>query len=610
MFTAMFCNRLIAPSGCFISRDHACLAVVLLFGMTGSIFQIPAHAVDASPSATIRGLHFHRDSPSGARLEVTLDKPEVETECQQKDHELFITLKQATLPSHLAERQDVTNFATPVRSIEASARPPDTHLTVTLDSDDKIHCRHRHDDRHLTIHLENAADAKRHHRQAADAHDKRERKDDRLSLSFHKVDTSAALQKLADFAGINMVLSDQIDGTLTLQLKDVPWQQALETILESRGLGQSRRDGVLVIAPLEDIARQRQAHELARTTRDDYAPLHSRILQINYSRADTMARLLTSQSQQARQAPETETGESVDTASLPDQSLLSERGHVSVDERTNSLLVTDTRRRLARIKTLIKRLDVPIRQVLIKSRIVIAQRDFTRSLGVSQSVVGHSGQDGRGNPGNKSGGYSVQLPAANASGFLGTNIITDSFNLSLQLSAMEANNQGEIISSPKLITADGQPATIEQGQEIPYQRGTRGSNLGTSIEFKKAVLSLEATPKITPDDHVIMDLKVTQDSIGQQVPTAEGGSVPSIDTRHLTSQVVVKDGETVVLGGVFEQTNQNEVRSVPYISRIPVLGALFRARTRHKGKRELLIFVTPEIQHSADHRDSSDASDS
>ncbi|HET7314872.1 type IV pilus secretin PilQ, partial [Salinisphaera sp.] len=404
-------------------------------------------------------------------------------------------------------------------------------------------------------------------------------------------------------------VSDSVSGTVALQLDDVPWDQALDIILNSKSLGMTRNNNVITVAPLAEIANRQRAKAAARAASIELAPLHSEIIQINYARAADIAQILksntaTSPSSRSIAVPGTPApaniGGSDDTPSL-----LSPRGHVTVDDRTNSLLVTDTREKLDQVRSLINQLDIPVRQVLIQSRIVIANRDFTRNLGVSQTGVDNSrlnnALDAQ-NSGSLSsaynannGGYSVSLPATNATSLLSTSIITDTFSLNLELSAMESENNGEIISSPRIITADGQEANIEQGREIPYQSGTSGSDQGTSIEFKKAVLSLNVTPKITPNKKVIMNLNVTQDSVGDYVPTAEGGSVPSIDTRSLTTQVLVDNGDTVVLGGIFEQTNRDATDGVPYISKIPLLGALFRGHSRQRDKQELLIFVTPRI---------------
>lgn len=550
-------------------HGHRGKAGLLWLGLCWSL-----SAQAGTPSAaTLEHVDFQRTGPATGELSLRLDRPGRPLQIQKQGRRLLIKLAQARPGSKVARTLDVSDFATPADILQIRSRGADTEL-ILQGRQDMAYSTHRQGRRHrVTIRPADKSPTK------STEQTSRQPAAKRISLSFQDIPTPRALQILADFADVNIVVAANVEGSLALQLRDVPWDQALEIILDSQGLGKTRNGDVIMVAPLEDIITQQRQRELARLTGVEYAPLHSRILQLNYSRARDMAQVLKKQARQANSEEE--------TAEADSPALLSARGHVTVDERTNSLLITDTQDKLAEIQRLIRRLDIPIRQVLIKSRIVVAQREFSRNLGVSQELVGRSGSH--------AGGYAIRLPAANATSVLGTSIIGDNLNLSLQLSAMEAENKGEIISSPRLITADGQLASIEQGQEIPYQQGTRGSNRGTSIEFKKAVLSLEVTPKITPDGHVIMALKVTQDSIGQYVPTAEGGVVPSIDTRSLDTRVLVNDGDTVVLGGIFEENHSHEEQRVPILGHIPLLGTLFSGTARQRGKKELLIFVTPEI---------------
>lgn len=553
--------------GCHGRRSRTCLLWL------GLCMAISAQAEIKGLTATLEHIDFQRTGPDTGELSLRLDHPDSQLQIKKQGRRLVIRLVHTRPGSKVARILDVSDFATPVETLQTRRRGTDTYLT--LQGQQKFAYSTRQEGRRHLVTISPVTEATAEHTEQTT----RQPAAKRISLSFQDIPTPRALQILADFAEVNMVVADNVDGSLALKLRDVPWDQALEIMLDSQGLGMTRNGDVIMVAPLEEIIAQQRQRELARMTSVEYAPLHSRILQINYSRAQDMADVLKTQARQARQE-----GQADETGS---PSLLSARGHVTVDKRTNSLLITDTREKLAEIQRLIRRLDIPIRQVLIKSRIVVAKREFSRNLGVSQELVGQSGSH--------SGGYSIRLPAANATSVLGTSIISDTLNLNLQLSAMEADNKGEIISSPRLITADGQLASIEQGQEIPYQQGTRGSNRGTSIEFKKAVLSLEVTPQITPDGHVIMALRVTQDSIGQYVPTAEGGVVPSIDTRSLDTRVLVNDGDTVVLGGIFEENQSHEEQRVPILGHIPLLGTLFSGTSRQRGKKELLIFVTPEI---------------
>ncbi|MES1935314.1 type IV pilus secretin PilQ [Salinisphaera hydrothermalis] len=561
----------------------------------------------SGPASAIRNIDFRRGDDGAGRIEITLNGSNAPVDVSRDDNKIVARLSGISLPDRLARRLDVTDFATPVRTIDAMSRGGNTRIVITPRANAQFQRLAYQTGNHLYIELQPLTDAQK--KQRDQAHPQYNGK--KISLSFQNIDIRSVLQIIADVANVNMVVSDSVSGTIALQLQDVPWDQALDIILNAKGLGMTRTNNVITVAPLTEIANREKAKAAAREATNDLAPLHSEIIQINYARASDIANIL--QSDTASRATPGGSGGASGAAATPvaaggagnDQSLLSPRGHVTVDDRTNSLLVTDTREKLDQIRSLIDRLDIPVRQVLIESRIVIANRDFTRNLGVSQTGVDNShlnnalnaqssGSLGSAYNANNSG-YSVSLPATNATSLLATSIITDTFSLNLELSAMESENNGEIISSPRVITADGQEANIEQGQEIPYQSGTTGSNQGTSVQFKKAVLSLNVTPKITPNKKVIMNLKVTQDSVGKYVPTAEGGSVPSIDTRSLTTQVLVDNGDTVVLGGIFEQTNRDTTNGVPFVSKIPLLGSLFKGHSRQRDKQELLIFVTPKI---------------
>lgn len=569
----------------------------------------------SGPASAIKNIDFRRGDQGAGRIEITLNGTNAPVDITRDDSKIVARLPGIQLPSRLAKRLDVTDFATPVRTIDAMSRGNGTRLVITPKQGAQFQRLAYQTGNHLNIELQPLTKAEK--KQQDQAHPQYNGK--KISLSFQNINIRSVLQIIADVANVNMVVSDSVSGTIALQLDDVPWDQALDIILNAKGLGMTRTNNVITVAPLTEIAKREKAKAAARAATNELAPLHSEIIQINYAQASNIANVLKSDT-----AKGTTRGQSSGaTANTPanssgsgtDQSLLSPRGHVTVDDRTNSLLVTDTREKLDQIRSLINRLDIPVRQVLIESRIVVANRDFTRNLGVSQTGVDNSKLNnalsaqgsGSQNSGSQSSGslgsaydannsgYSVSLPATSPTSLLATSIISDTFSLNLKLSAMESENNGEIISSPRVITADGQEANIEQGREIPYQSGSVGSNAGTSVQFKKAVLSLNVTPKITPNKKVIMNLKVTQDSVGAYVPTSQGGSVPSIDTRSLTTQVLVDNGDTVVLGGIFEQTKSDQTQGVPFVSKIPLLGALFKNHSRDRNKRELLIFVTPKI---------------
>jgi type IV pilus assembly protein PilQ len=412
------------------------------------------------------------------------------------------------------------------------------------------------------------------------------------------VDVRALLQIIADVAGTNMVVSDGVRGNVAMRLQNVPWDQALDIILRTKGLGMRQQGNVMLVAPLEEIAAREKIELESQIQKIDLSPLRSELIQINYARADEIARLVKSGS----------------------SSILSERGQVNVDERTNTLIVLDTREKITEVRDLIARLDIPVRQVLIESRIVIARDDYRKEIGSRFGVTAVAEQGSNGlvtTSGNQIAtdqivndfltpptGFPVTLPASSLdrynvnlptpggrSGSLALAILGADFLIDLELSALQEEGRGEIISTPRVITANGKKAFVEQGREIPYLEAS--SSGATSISFKKAVLSLTVTPQITPDNRILMDLDVTNDAQGQNVALGLG-TAPAIDTRRLSTQVLVKTGDTVVLGGVFEQTTSDDRSKVPLLGDIPLIGRLFSNDRRNNSKRELLIFVTPK----------------
>jgi type IV pilus assembly protein PilQ len=416
---------------------------------------------------------------------------------------------------------------------------------------------------------------------------------ERLSLNFQDIEVRSVLQLIADFTNLNMVVSDAVSGNLTLRLKNVPWDQALDIILKTKGLGKRVNGNVIYVAPSEEIAAREKLELEAQQQVQELAPLRSEFIQVNYARAGDLAELFKSS----------------------DNSLLSERGNVTVDERTNNLLVQDTALKLDEIRRLVERLDVPVKQVLIESRIVVATDDFSKSLGVRFGVTNIDDDfDGRdGNIGVVSGGLNatndaingddlelndrlnVNLPAAGSTGSIGLALakLPLGLLLELELSAAQAESRAEVISTPRVIASNQTTARIEQGTEIPFQSAT--SSGATDVEFKKAVLSLEVTPQITPDDRVSMKLVVTNDSVGEQVPSGFGGFIPSIDTNEVETDVLVDNGQTIVLGGVYQQDKSNSISRVPFFGDLPFVGVLFRNTATENNKSELLVFITPKI---------------
>jgi type IV pilus assembly protein PilQ len=426
-----------------------------------------------------------------------------------------------------------------------------------------------------------------------------------MTMNFQDIDTRALLQLLADTSGQNIVVSDSVHGSVTLRLQNVPWDQALDIVLRTKGLDKRQDGNVIIVAPADEISAREKAELAARKDLQELEPLRSEYLQVNYAKAADMAGLIKS------------TG----------RSLLSPRGNVSVDARTNTLLLQDTADRLEDIRRLVSTLDIPVRQVRIESRLVIVNNDFQRELG---AVLGFTGVGKNGNNGlvtttgtaagvdtivssaigNLAGGggstapvsvpnattrYNVNLPAASPAGSIALGLLGSDYLLDLELSAAQTETRADVISSPSVITSNQKQATILQGTEIPYQESA--SSGATSIQFKDAVLSLQVTPQITPDNRIILDLDVKKDTVGTVVVASGGVNVPSIDTQEITTQVLVSDGQTLVLGGILQTNHRVDETKVPYLGDIPVLGNLFKTTTKTNDKDELLIFVTPKILH-------------
>jgi type IV pilus assembly protein PilQ len=440
---------------------------------------------------------------------------------------------------------------------------------------------------------------------------------EKLSLNFQDIETRAVLQLLADASGQNIVVSDTVTGSVTLRLQSVPWDQALDIVMRTKGLDKRQDGNVILVAPADELAAREKADLSAKKDILELAPIRTEFLQMNYAKASDIAALLKSGSGGG-------TG-----GGGGSNSMLSSRGSVSVDERTNTLLLADTSDKINEVRKLVATLDIPIKQVLIEARIVIVNDDFERDLGVRtgltsinkngndglfmssgtaaatdvglSSAISNLGSNGTVFPvGVPTGAtapsrYNVNLPVANPAGSLAFMVLGSDYIVDLELSAAQAEGRGEIVSSPRIITSNQREATVEAGTEIPYQQAAGGAGGGTTIEFKKAVLALKVKPLITPDNNIILDLVVSKDSVGTVIVTSGGVNVPSIDTRTLTTQVLVGDGQTVVLGGIFESEQRDTTKKVPMLGDIPVFGYLFKNKTKVNNKNELLIFVTPKI---------------
>lgn len=529
----------------------------------------------------IKNIDFRRGKGGEARIIVSLSDPSTPVNMSQQGKNIVLDFMNTNLPERLERRLDVTDFGTPVNSIDTYAKGDNVRMVIKPSSGQYDQLAYQSDDVY-TVEVKPLTPKEKK------AREKQQYTGQRLSLNFQNIEVRAVLQLLADFTGLNMVVSDSVKGNITLRLKNVPWDQALDIILKTKGLAMRRTGNVILVAPSQELAAREKLELEAKQQIQELAPLRTEWFQINYAKATDLAKLI-----KAKQ-----------------NSLLSKRGNITLDERTNTLMVRDTAEQLDAIRKLIARLDIPVRQVLIQSRIVIATDDFSRDLGVKFGLSGSNYYNNNQNRIVVGGTNSPDTSLDPGSSFTnGSNLIVDlgvadasaarlglavgkigNSLLTLELSAMQAEGRGEIVSSPRVITANQKEALIEQGVEIPYQQAT--SSGATSVQFKKAVLSLKVTPQITPDDRVILDLGINKDDADF---TRAVQGVPPINTRAINTQVLVDNGETVVLGGVYEHTKQYQTTRVPFFGDLPVVGHLFRRNSHSNSKSELLVFITPKI---------------
>jgi type IV pilus assembly protein PilQ len=548
----------------------------------------------AAVERAIRTIDFRRGADGTGRVIVQLSDPRTPVNVRQEANQVVVDFAGTVMPKNLMRRYDVMDFATPVQTVDALRVEGSSRLVISAQGD--FEQLAYQSDNQYTIEIKPSL-------KHAAADEKKEYTGERLTLNFQDIDVRSVLQLLADTSGQNIVVSDSVTGNLTLRLQNVPWDQALDIVLRTKGLDKRRQDNVIIIGPTEELASREKAELAAHKEVQELSPTHTEFMQVNYAKVVDLAKL-------------------IKTTNTKD-SMLSPRGTLSIDERTNTLLVQDTADKLADIRRLVQTLDVPVKQVLIEARIVIVSDTFERDLGARLGVTGFT-TAGPGSLITVSGSnlgtdsmlssafpasttqpsgfvnfptldnrYQVNLPAAHTNGSIGLSVLSGRHVLDLELSAAQNEGKSETISSPRIITANQKQATIMQGVEIPYQESA--SSGATTTQFKNAVLSLKVTPLITPDNRVVLDLDVADDSVGQQVTSATGGSVPSIDTREIITQVLVNDGQTVVLGGILDTTKTKSANKVPWLGDIPVLGNLFKSTTNINNKTELLIFITPKI---------------
>lgn len=548
----------------------------------------PARPAVAEGPRSLRGVDFRRGSEGEGRVVVDLTDPNTSVDIRQQGSQIVVDFLNTSLPESLRRRLDVSDFGTPVALVSAVQQGANVRMTIEPRGLWEQNA-YQSDTRFVVEVKPVKEDPTRLFQGTRQGY-----QGERLSLNFQNVDVRSLLQVIADFTNLNIITSDSVQGSITLRLKDVPWDQALDIILQSKGLDMRKNGNVLIVAPREELATKEKLELEARNQLADLEPTRTENFVVNYQKAEDVRKLLTDDKQR----------------------ILSKRGSVVVDPRTNQLFVQDTTARLEEIRRLLQKIDVPVPQVLIEARIVEADDSFSQNLGVrfgfaritnrSWVNAGAGSTFGPGGAGaNPLNAISingttinnpnfVNLPAGPIGGFnAGTFALTLNNSsvtslLNLELSALEADGRGKIVSSPRVVTADKVKAVIEQGTEIPYQQAT--SSGATSVSFRKATLKLEVTPQITPEGAIFLDVKVNKDSRGQD--TASG---PAIDTKNVQTQVLVENGGTVVLGGIYEQLERTTITKVPVLGDVPVLGALFRNRQRTSDRSELLIFITPRV---------------
>ena len=562
-----------------------------------------SEAAPGTVRQNIRDVDFRRGNAGEGRVIVDLSSANIGIDIRMQGRTILIDFLNTSVPKNLMRRLDVGDFGTPVRFVDAFEQGGSARMVVEprgiweysayqTDTQFILEVKPVKEDPNKLVQSSNPGYA-----------------GEKLSLNFQNVEVRAVLQVIADFTGLNIITSDTVGGNLTLRLKDVPWDQALDIILQSKGLSKRKNGNVVLIAPTDELAAKEKLALEANAQISDLEPVRTESFALSYAKADDLKKLLSDK----------------------DQRILSKRGSATVDERTNTLFVQDTGNRLEEARRLIQQLDVPVRQVMIEARIVIADDKWGRQLGArfgTQSAFASGNRNygvsgtlvdtanplsnnpisrgssqlaspvqpvsgvGLGLPiGGQPEQLNVNLPVAGAAGQLALSILNlGSGNLvNIELSALEADNRGKVVSSPRVITADKKKAIISQGEQIPYQ--TAAASGATTIAFRDAVLELSVTPRITPDDKIIMDLEVKKDSVGSRI--VQG--TPSIDTKRVNTQVLCDNGDTIVLGGIFEQTTRTTVEKVPVLGDIPFVGYLFKRTSRQDDKTELLIFVTPKI---------------
>lgn len=561
---------------------------------------------DTGKDASIADLDFRRGDKGEGRLIIRLNDSELASNVYVEGSRINVEFEGGSLPQQLQRRYDVTDFATPVQLVDVTADERGAKFSIQAAGDYDYLAYQADGEYVVSVKPLTQREIEAKKREFAYVGEK-------LSLNFQNIEVRSVLQIIADFTELNLVASDTVGGNITLRLKDVPWDQALDLVLKTKGLDKRQVGNVLMVAPAAEIAQREREQIEAQKQVEELAPLQTEYIRVRYADAGEIFKLF--------KPPKTLEEQDNATASI-----LSPRGSVIVDDRTNSLLVTETAEKLEQFRDIVRLIDVPRRQVQIESRIVQASTGFDEALGVrwggsyaKDRIVANSdiannaanisslaeynnelaqaaasgGDPSSVSPPEITNGLISDLGVAGPTGSLAIGFIGNNGFLDLELSALESQGGGEVVAQPKIITGDKEPGIIKSGTEIPYQEA--GGDGTTTIAFKEAVLKLEVTPTITPDDRVMMELVISQDSVGAPVQTGQGTQLPTIDTTELQTRVLVGNGETIVLGGVYSTLDTRAVSKVPILGDIPYIGRMFKRTTRTEERRETLIFITPKI---------------
>ena len=559
--------------------------MVLIFGglLSAATFAL------SNQESIVEAVDFSVDAKGEARITVSFTSPAVAIDITEINNRILVVLNNTELSSDLDKRLDVSDFATPIKYIDTQQKGSQVRIEV-------IHRKlvtysTKREGKKFILLISDKLTKTAQQRSL----DKSVFKGDLLDLNFQDIEVRDVLELIADFKSLNLVASDSVQGTITLNLNNVPWDQALDIIMRSKGLDMRKQGNILLIAPIEEIAERERKEVESKRKLEELAPLQTYVARIKYAEAKEIYKFFNAPRAQINRGNQQSSGGQGGQGST--FSILSERGSAIVDERTNTIILTDIGDKIDEFKRLLARIDIPVKQVLIEARIVKAESDFRKELGASWGLAGSDQVDfslGDSTNGILEGVLATDLGISNPKAAFSLSYLSSNLLIDLELSALEAGGFGEIVSQPKVLTADKRKASIKSGVEIPYQAVTNNGDASGAVvetQFKEAVLKLEVTPQITPDNQVIMDILVKQDSVGSFTVNGE----PAINVTEISTQALVGNGQTLVLGGIFQSEDLTGDEKVPVLGDLPLVGHLFKKQMRSKEKREILIFITPKI---------------